>query len=94
MLKGFGGKYFTLSAMQASSVNIDLLALKSRYTPLTHRGTRLDPQPKSKPCHCNILFKKLIHLILQLNIFIPRCPYYTTHYAFRRTGVHPPKPLL
>jgi hypothetical protein len=28
--------------------------------------------------------------VLLLNHFIPRCPYYTTFYAFRRTGVHPP----
>jgi hypothetical protein len=25
-----------------------------------------------------------------LNHYIPRCPYYTTYFAFRRTGVHPP----
>ncbi len=44
----------------------------------------------SKPCHCNLFFKRKIRLVLLLNHFIPRCPYYTTYFAFRRTGVHPP----
>ncbi len=44
----------------------------------------------SKPCHCNLFFKRKIRLVLLLNHFIPRCPYYATHFAFRRTGVHPP----
>ncbi|MBE0514005.1 hypothetical protein [Sulfurimonas sp.] len=43
-----------------------------------------------KPCHCNLFFKRKIRLVLLLNHFIPRCPYYTTYFAFRRTGVHPP----
>ncbi|MDX1808918.1 MAG: hypothetical protein R3331_05220 [Sulfurospirillaceae bacterium] len=43
-----------------------------------------------KPCHCNCIFRLKIRLILLLNIFIPRCPYYCTYFAFRRTGVHPP----
>ena len=44
----------------------------------------------AKVCHCNCYFKKIIRLILLLNHFIPRCPYYNTFFAFRRTGVHPP----
>lgn len=44
----------------------------------------------SKACHCNCYFKRLTRLILLLNIFIPRCPFYCTYFAFRRTGVHPP----
>ncbi|MDX9813637.1 MAG: large repetitive protein [Sulfurimonas sp.] len=52
---------------------------------------RYIPPPKAKkPCHCNIFFKHKIRLILLLNHFIPRCPFYTTWFAFRRTGVHPP----
>ena len=46
--------------------------------------------PPKKPCHCNHFFKIRIRLILLLNHFIPRCPFYTTYFAFRRTGVHPP----
>lgn len=48
-----------------------------------------------KPCHCNCYFKRKTKLVVSLYKFIPRCPYYTTHFAFRRTGVHPPqKPSL
>jgi len=44
----------------------------------------------TKGCHCNCIFKIKIRLILLLNHFIPRCPYYTVCFAYRRTGVHPP----
>ena len=47
-------------------------------------------QQSHKVCHCNSIFKKRIRLILLLNHFIPRCPFYTKYFAFRRTGVHPP----
>jgi len=43
-----------------------------------------------KPCHCDCFFKLKTILSLKINHFIPRCPYYTTYFAFRRTGVHPP----
>jgi hypothetical protein len=43
-----------------------------------------------KPCHCNEFFTHLSKLMVLLNHYIPRCPYYTTYFAFRRTGVHPP----
>ena len=43
-----------------------------------------------KPCHCNCYFTLKTRLMLFLHIYIPRCPYYTTCFAFRRTGVHPP----
>jgi len=43
-----------------------------------------------KACHCNKIFLRRTKLILALNHFIPRCPYYNTYFAFRRTGVHPP----
>jgi len=44
-----------------------------------------------KACHCNCFFKLKTKLALLLHHYIPRCPYYTTFYAFRRTGVHPPQ---
>ena len=34
--------------------------------------------------------RKFTKLVVSLFKFIPRCPYYTTCFAFRRTGVHPP----
>ena len=45
----------------------------------------------SKPCHCNCFFKLKTKVILSYNNYIPRCPYYTTYFAFRRTGTHPPQ---
>lgn len=48
----------------------------------------------TKPCHCNCFYKIRTKLTLLCNKFIPRCPYYTTYFAFRRSGVHPPKTLL
>jgi len=47
-----------------------------------------------KACHCNCYFKLKTKLALLLHHYIPRCPYYTTFYAFRRTGVHPPQNLF
>ncbi len=41
-------------------------------------------------CHCNCCFKLKTKLATRLHHYIPRCPYYTTYFAFRRTGVHPP----
>lgn len=47
-----------------------------------------------KPCHCNFLFKLKTKIALLINHYIPRCPFYTTYFAFRRTGVHPPFSIL
>jgi hypothetical protein len=47
----------------------------------------------SKPCHCDCFFKRKTALAVRLFRFIPRCPYYTTYFAFRRTGVHPPQSI-
>ena len=44
-----------------------------------------------KACHCNCYFKLKTRLALLLNHYIPRCPFYCTYFAFRRTGVHPPQ---
>ncbi|QKF80973.1 hypothetical protein [Halarcobacter ebronensis] len=44
----------------------------------------------NKPYHCDCAFRKKTKLAVSLFKFIPRCPYYTTYFAFRRTGVHPP----
>ncbi len=43
-----------------------------------------------KPCFCSCFFNHLAHIMLHIHHYIPRCPYYTTYFAFRRTGVHPP----
>lgn len=43
------------------------------------------------PCHCDCFFKRKTALAVRLFKYIPRCPYYCTFFAFRRTGVHPPQ---
>ncbi len=48
----------------------------------------------SKPCYCDCLFRLKTKLAISTFKFIPRCPYYSTHFAFRRTGVHPPLIIL
>lgn len=45
---------------------------------------------KVRPCHCNCVFALKTKLAIALFHYIPRCPYYNTYFAFRRTGVHPP----
>ncbi|DAB41079.1 MAG TPA: hypothetical protein CFH81_01920 [Sulfurovum sp. UBA12169] len=105
MIKGFGKNYFRLAAIQAYSATIKLSAIASAYllflsNPLPCKTRKQEDEPPAlepllllqndKPCHCNRFFKLKIRLILLLNHFIPRCPYYTTCFAFRRTGVHPP----
>lgn len=51
-------------------------------------------QQNSKPCHCECYYKRKTQLAVALFKFIPRCPYYTTYFAFRRSGVHPPLHIL
>jgi hypothetical protein len=44
----------------------------------------------NKPCHCDCIFKQKTKLAILNFKFIPRCPFYTTYFAFRRSGIHPP----
>ncbi len=44
----------------------------------------------AKGFFCNCYFNYISNIMLHLHHYIPRCPYYTTYFAFRRTGVHPP----
>jgi hypothetical protein len=103
---GFGKKYFTFSSVLAHSVQSTLESQVCRTHSLLQQQysdeeALLDEDPpteilevivalNTKPCHCNCFFKVKTRLALLLNTFIPRCPYYTTCFAFRRTGVHPP----
>ncbi len=104
--KGFGKTYFSLSAILAYSVEPLLHAKTSTFTSLIHCHfsqedeleeddppnilENLIAHTQKKPCHCNCFFKLKTRLILMLHHYIPRCPYYTTYFAYRRTGVHPP----
>ena len=64
---------------------------KEEESPPTLQDTLLFCLLQSKkPCHCDGLFKRKTALAISLFKFIPRCPYYDTFFAFRRTGVHPP----
>ncbi len=104
--KGFGKKYFTFASILAHSVQVKLesqvtIAKKTLQYRLSKEIDELDEDPpelilsttsivSNKPCHCDCLFKLKTKLTVSLFKFIPRCPYYTTCFAFRRTGVHPP----
>ncbi|WP_419677830.1 hypothetical protein ACN2EN_10425 [Aliarcobacter lanthieri] len=48
----------------------------------------------NKPCHCDCLFRRKTAIAVRLFKYIPRCPFYCTFFAFRRTGVHPPKFII
>ncbi len=104
--RGFGKKYFTFSSMLAHNVAVTLhnRAIKSETfieNKISLEEDEIDESPpdelllpicklNTKPCLCNCYFKLKTKLALLLNHFIPRCPYYTVCFAFRRTGVHPP----
>ena len=102
--RGFGKNYFTFSSILAHSVERTLQSQTSMVSTLFHfassRESEVDDPPEEseeltivqpqKPCHCNCYFKLRTRLALLLNHYIPRCPFYCTYFAFRRTGVHPP----
>ncbi len=108
--KGFGKNYFTFASVQAysSAIKLDAISSSSQeflYNKISNEDDLEEDPPDTSPlssiilenskvCHCNCYFKKIIRLILLLNHFIPRCPFYNTFFAFRRTGVHPPSVLL
>lgn len=47
-------------------------------------------EQQGKPCVCNRFYTLRTKIALLINHYIPRCPYYTPCFAFRRSGVHPP----
>ncbi len=47
-------------------------------------------EQNKKICLCHKHHTHFSRLTVLINHYIPRCPYYTTYFAFRRTGVHPP----
>ena len=108
--RGFAKNYFTFSSMLAHSVVPTLASreVSSKLylqTKTSLENDEIDDSPpeeifetlcelNSKPCQCNCFFKLKTKLALLINHFIPRCPFYTVHFAFRRTGVHPPLSYL
>lgn len=109
LLRGFGNNYFTFPAMLAYNVVHKLQSQISaiQTLPLFFSSSESECDENDppavlsevtviqlpKPCHCNCYFKRRTRLILLLNHYIPRCPFYCTYFAFRRTGVHPPYTL-
>ncbi|MDD5360239.1 MAG: hypothetical protein PHI79_03875 [Sulfurovaceae bacterium] len=107
-IKGFGKRYFKLSSIVAYSTAIKLNSQEVAFSFLKF-GKKVinaeindeeeDPPndiflTNTKICNCAKAYYHKARLTLLLNHFIPRCPYYTTWYAFRRTGVHPPLNFL
>ena len=45
---------------------------------------------KPKASHCNCFYNLKAKLAVAIFHFIPRCPFYCTFFAFRRSGIHPP----
>ncbi|WP_456431491.1 hypothetical protein [Nitratifractor sp.] len=102
--RGFGKRYFSLAAITAYAAAVREARRTSRFEPRRRKSPRdrersEEPPPEEsplsvflrpRPCHCNRIFQQRTRLTLRLNTYIPRCPFYTTYFAFRRTGVHPP----
>lgn len=107
--RGFGKNYFTFGAILAYSVERTLQSQNtSLCSMIQYRMAKeedeIDDPPEilealitltpTQPCHCNCFFKLKTQLMLLLYHYIPRCPFYTVCFAYRRTGVHPPLSLL
>ena len=104
--RGFAKNYFTFSSMLAHSVVPTLASRAASseiylQNTLSSESDDLDDSPpdeiletlcqlNTKPCQCNYFYRLKTKITLSLNHFIPRCPFYTVCFAFRRTGVHPP----
>jgi len=104
--KGFGKNYFTFSSIlahavqniiQTIAIKVDYL-IKNNFLKEDEEIDENDPtlsilttiQINTKACHCNTIYKLKNLLAIKVYTFIARCPYYTTYFAFRRTGIHPP----
>ncbi|KIM03951.1 MAG: hypothetical protein KN64_09500 [Sulfurovum sp. AS07-7] len=104
-LRGFGKRYFRFASIiaysTASKLHANEIASKQIFSKCSIgvQDDEIDDDPpieleflleNTKVCRCAKSYKQSVRLTLLLNHFIPRCPYYTTWYAFRRTGTHPP----
>lgn len=104
--RGFAKNYFSFASMQAHSVAPKLASRAASTALYLQKSALcenedLDESPpdegveilcelNAKPCLCNYFYKLKTKIALLINHYIPRCPYYTVCFAFRRTGVHPP----
>ncbi len=107
--KGYGKNYFTFASILAHSVAPKLqsrsVSMENHlYVSACEKEDDIDEPPGVSedgprivpvtPCHCDCYYRARTYLSLKINRFIPRCPFYTTWFAFRRTGVHPPLFIL
>ncbi len=104
--RGFAKNYFTFASMLAHSVAPKLASQESSHQLCVYKSCfveeeELEAPPldeaqlilsglNAKPCLCNYFYSLRTKLTLLINHYIPRCPYYTPCFAFRRSGVHPP----
>ncbi len=103
---GLDKRYFSLSYILEHCIEYTMLSKKSSLTPFlncnSYHKDKLQEETfpnmlkkfiiniSKKACECNCYFTLKTRLMLLLHHYIPRCPYYTTYFAYRRTGVHPP----
>ncbi len=90
------------SALKLAKQKSRTLLFQTLHHPKEQDGSIEDPPPDEalltlpfitikKPVRrCNCYFDHLTRLKLHTFFYIPRCPYYNTYFAFRRSGVHPP----
>ncbi|MCB4751576.1 MAG: hypothetical protein LGB72_02665 [Sulfurovum sp.] len=97
MLRGFDKRYFmllpTLVYPAIYKLRTHAISTQTLFRLNDHKNSlkTLDTTLQTiNSYRCNCYYKYKARLVLLLNHFIPRCPYYTTFYAFRRTGIHPP----
>jgi len=89
LLKGFGKDYFSFSALTMYSTAKKILTFKDATS--TEKALEDSELTNNlRPCHCDCVFRLKTKLATLMFKYIPRCPFYTTYFAFRRTGVHPP----
>lgn len=102
--RAFKKTYLYLSSIKAYGLNIALdfftynkASLKQSLQNFLNRYEKTQDERQNScsdifnsTSHCDCFFKRKTALAVRLFKYIPRCPFYCTFFAFRRTGVHPP----
>ena len=104
-LKGFRKNYFSFSAITAyaTAKKLNDNEVRSKKTAFLYSMISDEDEEESPPleelllitptysiCQKACYFNLKTKLVISNFKFIPRCPYYRTYFAFRRTGIHPP----
>ncbi len=103
--RGFGRRYFSLSAILAYAIAPKILAQMSAFKcelaiKNLFEEEEEDPPPdllltpictiSQKPCHCNCYFRTRALLLLKIVRYISKCNCKCRFFSFRRSGTHPP----